>query len=148
MGGLSALCLSWRHPLLFDGVACFAGAFEAPQRTGDPYAQFRDCPDFLMPTERELTRAWGEPGSAVRREYDPYESLSVEGLRGKLIYLAIGTRDFDRMIAMNRRIHQHLTDAGVPHKYEEHPHGHDMDIVAASLPSALEHLLVLERGCA
>jgi putative tributyrin esterase len=147
MGGLSALCLTWRHPQLFNGVACFAGAFEAPRRIGDPYAQFHDRADLLMPTERDVIRVWGEPGSAVRREYDPYESLSVEGLRGKCIYLAIGTRDFERIIDMNRRLHTHLIDAELPHKYEEHPHGHDMDIVASSLPSALDYLLKSNRRC-
>jgi S-formylglutathione hydrolase FrmB len=141
MGGLSALCMTWRHPHLFDGVACFSGAFEAPRRVGDPYAQFRDRPDLFMPTENELIRAWGDPGSEVRRRYDPYESLSAEGLRGKPIYMAVGSKDFVRMIGMNRRLHSHLEKSEIPHKYEEYPHGHDMDIVASSLPSALDHLL-------
>ncbi len=148
MGGLSALCMTWRYPELFSGVACFAGAFEAPQRTGDPYAQFRDRPDLLMPSERDINKTWGEPGSSVRREYDPYQSLTPGTLLGKQVYLSIGTRDFDRMIAMNRRFHGLLEAAGVPHKYEEYDHGHDIDLVASSLPSAVDHLLARETMAA
>ena len=141
MGGLSALCMTWRHPTLFDGVACFAGAFEAPRRVGDPYAQFRSRSDLFMPTESDLVRAWGDLGSAVRKQYDPYESLCAEELRGKPIYMAVGSNDFVRMIDMNRRLHTHLEESAIPHKYEEYPHGHDMDMVASSLPAALDHLL-------
>jgi putative tributyrin esterase len=140
MGGLSALCMAFRHPHLFDGVACFAGAFEAPRRVGDPYAQFRDRPDLVMPTEKELTLAWGEPGSDVRNRYDPYLALAPQTLREKQLYISIGTRDFERMIAMNRRFRGLLVEAQLPHRYEELPCGHDMEIVAASLPGALEHL--------
>jgi enterochelin esterase-like enzyme len=148
MGGLSALCMTWRYPHLFSGLACFAGAFEAPQRTGDPYAQFRHLPDLLIPTERDLTRAWGEPDSAVRCQYDPYQALRPTTLLGKQVYLSIGTRDFERMIAMNRRFHRLLDGAGVPHRYEEYNHGHDIDLVASSLPSAVEHLLARESVAA
>jgi putative tributyrin esterase len=141
MGGLSALCMMWRHPQLFAGLACFAGAFEAPQRTGDPYAQFRDRDDLLIPTERDLVRTWGEPGSAVRRQYDPYESFPPSALIGKRVYLSIGTHDFERMITMNQRFSALLEGARIPHLYQQYPHGHDMDLVAASLRPALHHLL-------
>jgi putative tributyrin esterase len=146
MGGLSALCMAWRYPELFTGVACFAGAFEAPQRVGDPYAHYRDRLDLLIPTERDMIRAWGEPGSAVRREYDPYIALDPHRLSGKRVYLSIGTSDFDRMIEMNRRIHAFLLTAQVRHKYEEYGHGHDMDLVASSLQSAVDYLSAREAA--
>lgn len=140
MGGLSALCMMWRHSETFAGGACFAGAFEAPQRTGDPYAEFRDRPDLLMPSERNMLDAWGAPNSPVRQSYDPYCSMRASHLRAKQLYLSIGTNDFDRMIAMNRRLHELLVQGDVPHAYEEYTHGHDLDLVAASLPAALVHL--------
>jgi putative tributyrin esterase len=141
MGGLSALCMSWRYPELFSGVACFAGAFEAPRREGDPYAAYRTRADLLIPSERDINRTWGEPGSAIRREYDPYLSLVPSGLRNKRVYLSIGTGDFARMLEMNRRMHAHLLEADVAHKYEEYAsHGHDMDLVASSLRASLDHL--------
>lgn len=139
MGGLSALCLARRYPQLFSGVACFAGAFEAPRRVGDPYQQFRANLDLLMPSEQQHARVWGEPGSAVRQAYDPYNGDLTE-LRGKRVYLSIGSLDFERMIAMNQRFHQSLIQAGVPHVFEEYAQGHDMELVAESLRSAIQHL--------
>jgi S-formylglutathione hydrolase FrmB len=140
MGGLSALSLAWRHPGLFQGVACFAGAFEAPRRTGDPYAGFRNDPELLIPSESEHTRVWGPADSEVRRRHDPYLALAGRGLPGTRLYLCIGTRDYKRMLEMNGRFREFLQSIGVPHRYDELDGGHDMDLVAAALPASLQHL--------
>ncbi len=140
MGGLSALCLAFRHPHLFRGIACFAAAFEAPRREGDPYAQYRDRPALLMPSEPDHTRVWGEPGSSVREQYDPYHTVRRTARPALRIYMSTGTKDFDRMIGMNRRFHQFLNEACVELHYEEYEHGHDMELVAASLRASIEYI--------
>jgi putative tributyrin esterase len=140
MGGLSALSLAWRHPRLFQGVACFAAAFEAPRRTGDPYAAFRSDPELLIPSEPEHTRVWGPADSEVRRRYDPYLALASRGLPGKRLYLCIGNRDYQRMRDMNTRFRDFLQSIGIPHRHDEIDGGHDMDLVAAALPTSLRYL--------
>lgn len=141
MGGAAAFLLAARHPELFRAVACHAGAFDAPRREGDPYAHLRGGGgEILMPDESEHDSVWGPPGSAIRREYDPYRFVRPD-LGGRIaLYLDVGVEDYPRMLEMNRSFHRALEAVGVPHRYEERPGQHDMDFVADGLPRSLPFL--------
>jgi S-formylglutathione hydrolase len=138
MGGAAALFQALRHPDRFSVAACLAGAFEAPLRVGDPYAQHRGDPDLLMPTVQCHERVWGEPGSPTRRTYDPYELVARHDPRLPLaLALDVGTGDHERMLQMNRRMHRALEERGLPHEYHERAGGHDWAFVNRALPAAL-----------
>ncbi len=140
MGGATAFLLASRHPGRFAAVASHAGAFDAPRREGDPYATLGDARPPFMPDEAEHDAVWGPPGSATRREYDPYRYLAPELAPQAALYLDVGGDDYDRMLAMNRAFHQGLEAAGIPHRYEERAGGHDMDYVARALPASFAFL--------
>ncbi|MEK9518785.1 esterase family protein [Streptomyces venezuelae] len=139
MGGAAALFLGLRHRDTFGAVASHAGAFEAPLRTGDPYAAFRSDPAFAMPTVESHERVWGPPGSETRRRYDPYRLIGQDsGTPPPALYLDIGTEDHDRMRAMNRRVRDALRERGHEVTYHERPGGHDWRFVDGALPASLE----------
>jgi len=139
MGGATALFLALRHRHLFAAVASHAGAFEAPRRIGDPYAEHRSEPGFVMPTVEAHERVWGPPGSATRRRYDPYRLIGADSpLPPPALHLDIGTGDHDRMIRMNRRVRDALHGRGWPVAYHEREGGHDWGFVNRALPSSLE----------
>ncbi|MFD4529071.1 alpha/beta hydrolase [Streptomyces sp. NPDC058470] len=139
MGGATALFLGLRHHALFGVVASYAGAFEAPLRVGDPYARFRADPGFVMPSVAGHERVWGPPGSETRRRYDPYRLIGqVDPTTAPALYLDIGTEDYDRMRAMNRRVRDALLARGHPVEYHERPGGHDWQFVDRALPASLD----------
>lgn len=139
MGGAAALYLGLRHRDVFGAVASHAGAFEAPLRTGDPYAAFRSDPGFAMPTVECHERVWGPPGSETRRRYDPYRLIGKDGhIPPPALYLDVGTEDHDRMRAMNRRVRDALRERGHEVTYHERPGGHDWRFVDGALPASLD----------
>lgn len=135
MGGASALFLALRHSRRVSVVASNSGAFEAPLREGDPYQAWRSDGGPGMPTVEEHERVWGPAGSVVRAAYDPGRLLDA-GDRAGLphLYLDVGVDDYPRMIAMNRRMDDALSQREIPHEYGERPGGHDWQFVNAGLP--------------
>ncbi|WP_225829138.1 alpha/beta hydrolase [Streptomyces naphthomycinicus] len=141
MGGATALFLALRHRGLFAAVASYAGAFEAPRRTGDPYAAHRGDPAFVMPTVESHERVWGPPGSATRRRYDPYLLIDAASPGPfPAVHLDVGTEDHDRMVRMSRSVREALDRRGWPVEYHERRGGHDWEYVDAALPASLEFL--------
>ncbi|MET7851637.1 alpha/beta hydrolase family protein [Streptomyces avermitilis] len=141
MGGATALFLALRHRGLFAAVTSYAGAFEAPRRTGDPYTAHRGEPGFAMPTVESHERVWGPPGSATRRRYDPYLLIDAPSTEpGPVIHMDIGLQDHDRMVRMNRTVRQALDRRGWQVEYHERRGGHDWEYVEAALPASLEFL--------
>lgn len=135
MGGACALFQALRHPGLFSVAGSNSGAFEAPLREGDPYGKYRADRNFMMPTTRDHERVWGPPGSATRREYDPYRLLGRRNPTLPLsVRLDVGTNDYPRMVSMNRAMRDALSAHSIPHTYRERPGGHDWDFVNAGLP--------------
>ncbi|HEU5471253.1 MAG TPA: alpha/beta hydrolase-fold protein [Actinophytocola sp.] len=138
MGGASALFLALRHHGLFGVVAAHAGGFEAPLRAGDPYAEHRSAPGFVMPTVDSHERVWGPPGSATRRSYDPYRLIREWTGPPPALYLDVGTGDYDRVVRMNRGVRTALRNRGWAVEYHERPGGHDWNFVASALPWSLD----------
>ncbi|MBE1536762.1 alpha/beta hydrolase [Actinomadura algeriensis] len=135
MGGAAALYQALRHGDLFSVVCSNAGAFEAPLRDGDPYHRLRDGRRLAIPTTRDHERVWGPVGSEVRREYDPYRALRDRNEKYPIeVHLDVGLDDYPRMIGMNRRMRDALSERSVPHRYRERPGGHDWTFVNAGLP--------------
>jgi S-formylglutathione hydrolase len=136
MGGACAVFHSLRHPDLFSTAGSISGAFEAPLRRGDPYSRYRADRDIMMPTVHAHERVWGPPGSATRREYDPYRLLErMDATLPLEMRLDIGLHDYPRMVAMNRAMRDALLAHFVRHSYHEHPGGHDWGFVDTCLPA-------------
>lgn len=138
MGGAAAVFQVFRHPDLFSLALSLSGAFEAPMREGDPYAEFRCDPGLLMPTEEIHNRTWGAPGSATRAMYDPYQIIHKWEHRHKIsLYLNMGLDDYERMIKMNRNFHKALIRGNIKHQYYEFSGKHDREFINNVLPHAL-----------
>ena len=138
MGGAAALMQALRHPGTFSVVVSHAGAFEAPLREGDPYAQQRDTRSFAIPSVEAHERVWGPVGSPVRRRYDLY-SLVAEQPTGPrpAVYADVGTEDYPRIIEMNRRMVEALRRAGIHTEFKERPGAHDSSYIDRALPFSL-----------
>jgi S-formylglutathione hydrolase FrmB len=138
MGGAAALMQALRHPDTFSVVVSHAGAFEAPQREGDPYADLRGARDFAMPSVETHERVWGPVGSDVRRRYELSGLLaSVPPGPRPSVYADVGIDDYPRVIDMNRRAANTLQRAGMEIAFHERPGAHDLAYLDASLPSSL-----------
>lgn len=137
MGGFSAYMLSIRYPGKFRALCTYAGAFEAPLRTGDPYKHVRNDPNLLMPTIEQHERVWGPEGSQTRQRYDPYGPYCKNLKKLSHIMVYVGNDDYERMVAMNRRFHEHLKNMYVNHDYIESEGAHDMAFVASCLEPSI-----------
>lgn len=138
MGGAAAVFQALRHPAIFSVAASLGGAFGAPLREGDPYAAYRGNPGLLMPTIESHERVWGAPSSPTRRTYHPYELLDRYDRRTPIAFhVGVGADDYDRVVRMNRDMHEELQARSIIHQYQERPGGHDWDYVARALPSVL-----------
>lgn len=138
MGGAAALMLALRHPGVFTVVVSHAGAFEAPLRVGDPYADLRDSRSLAMPSVDVHERVWGPSGSDIRRRYE-LATILLRSQPGPLpaVYADIGAQDHERMLDMNRRAVWALRDAGIAVEFHERAGGHDLPYLDASLPKSL-----------
>jgi S-formylglutathione hydrolase FrmB len=135
MGGATSVFHALRHGDLFSVAGSHSGAFEAPFREGDPYAAHRSDRRLMMPTVRDHERVWGPAGSEIRQAYDPYRLLADRDPAAPLrVYLDVGLDDYERMVAMNRRMRDALAVSGVRHEYRERAGGHDWRFVDAGLP--------------
>ncbi len=138
MGGAAALMLGLRRPELFSVVLSHAGAFEAPRREGDPYAELRGTAEVVMPSQQVHERVWGPPGSEVRDRYDLSRLLAdlAPGPRPR-VYADVGVGDYPRVLEMNRRAVQALRGAGIETSFQQRPGAHDLAYLDASLPDSL-----------
>jgi S-formylglutathione hydrolase FrmB len=118
-GGHAAVRLGLKHPDRFCSVVSHSGAFYDREEVKD-----------LHGDEKAL---------------EAYDIWQVRpGERRPRIHLDCGTDDF--FIGHNRRFHQHLTDLGVAHTYEEFPGGHSWEYWNDRLDVSLaRHLEALER---
>jgi S-formylglutathione hydrolase FrmB len=108
MGGYGALLLALRHPGVFASASSTSGFFT-------PGVLSKYGPDFAG-------RIWGDPQRML--EHDVTALLeSADRRRGLRLAFDCGTDD--QHLAANRRLHEQLTAAGVPHGYAEHAGGHD-----------------------
>jgi len=137
MGGFSAYSLAVRYPEKFCALCTYAGAFEAPLRIGDPYRNIRHDHNILMPTVEQHEQIWGPEGSLTRRRYEPYGNNNESLKKLSLFLMYIGLGDYDRMIEMNRRFHNHLLERGINHQLIESNGAHDMDFVAYCFDSSM-----------
>lgn len=139
MGGAASLMQALRYPDVFSVVLSHAGAFEAPQRVGDPYADLRNARDFMIPTTEAHERVWGPPGSVVRRRYDLYSLIgSATSTNGLSVYADVGLGDYPRIIEMNRKIVVELKDRGVSVEFRECHGAHDLEYLDRALPFSLK----------
>jgi S-formylglutathione hydrolase FrmB len=142
MGGAAAIQIALRHQKTFCSAFSLSGAFYAHQRTGDPYAKFRNQ-NCLMPTEEEHNRVWGLPGSNVREYYDNdliVECAAAEGINID-IYLEVGSDDYSRVVEQNRRLHKALLRNGIAHSYSEQPGHHDWEYVKSGAVRVIKQLI-------
>jgi S-formylglutathione hydrolase FrmB len=143
MGGAAALMQALRHPDVFSVVASHAGAFEAPLRTGDPYASKRSSSGFAMPPTEIHERVWGPPGSATRRRYDPYTLIeSLDSGMDLRVYADVGSEDHERIVSMNRNMVAALRQARIPIEYHERPGEHNVGFLNDALPFSLDFVCV------
>jgi amino acid adenylation domain-containing protein len=143
MGGAAAVFHALRRPDLFGGAFAHAGAFSAPRRVGDPYAEQRGSRELLMPDVEAHEAVWGPVGSPTRSEYDPQnviERFVGTGHPAPRLYLDVGTDDYPRMVEMVRDLHRTLERFGIRHDYREGKGAHTWDYVSAALPSSLAFL--------
>ncbi|MER7759613.1 alpha/beta fold hydrolase [Streptomyces sp. NPDC097619] len=140
MGGAAALMQALRHPDVFSTALSHAGAFEAPLRTGDPYAELRTARDTAIPSTEAHERVWGPSGSPVRARYELTALLAGHRPADPplSVYADVGTGDYPRILGMNRRTARRLTEAGLDTDYRERPGGHDLAFLDQALPHSLE----------
>jgi enterochelin esterase-like enzyme len=110
MGGFGALRLGARHPGHFVAVAGHSSVTRLSQ-LDDLTAVPLDDPDDLG-------------------------DLLV-GQRASLPAVRFDCGIDDPFLPANRRLHEQLTAAGVPHEYAEHPGGHDWDYWAEHVAQTL-----------
>ncbi len=110
MGGYGAMKIGLKYPHLFRSVAAHSGC----------YALLREpVRDDLGP---ELQRIYGT--ETARRENDPFWlAEQLDPGQAPAIRFDCGTDDF--LIDHNRAFHEHLTELGIEHEYEEFPGGHE-----------------------
>ncbi|MEV0911259.1 alpha/beta hydrolase [Streptomyces hokutonensis] len=139
MGGAAALMQALRHPDVFRVAVSHAGAFEAPSRVGDPYADERRNRDMAIPSTEAHERVWGPPGSTVRRRYDLSTLLGAGRRAERLsVYADVGSDDYPRIVEMNRRTARKLIASGIDAEFFERPGGHDLEFLDRALPFSLK----------
>jgi putative tributyrin esterase len=139
MGGAAALMQALRHPGVFTVAVSHAGAFEAPLRVGDPYAELRAAGNFMIPSSEAHERVWGPPGSPVRRRYDLHALLGSGCFDEDLsVYVDVGVDDYPRIFSMNQRMVLKLKEAGVDVEFYQRPGGHDFEYLDQALPFSLK----------
>jgi len=110
MGGYGAMKLALKFPDRFRSVVAHSGAHALLRET---------IHDDLGP---ELGRIFGT--EEARRTNDPFRLAEQLGPgQAPAIRFDCGVDDF--LIEHNRALHQHLTELGLPHEYEEFPGGHE-----------------------
>lgn len=135
LGGACSLFLGLRHARLFTHIFSYAGAFQAGERFGDPYKLYRKDKSFLMPTEEEHTRVWGQEKSETRTIYNIDNIIKSATTTMSLpdIYLSIGINDYPRILKMNRETAKLLEKNNIYHRYVETAGEHSWKDAAKAL---------------
>lgn len=121
MGGYGALRIGAKHP---DRFRAFAGhssitVFEELRHfVEEPLTAYQNIQTDLLSVFETIRHA----GAALR----PFR---------------FDCGSDDPLLAGNRRLHKQLTEAGIPHSYEEFPGGHDWSYWTESLPECLRFFL-------
>ncbi|MHB1948948.1 MAG: alpha/beta hydrolase [Gammaproteobacteria bacterium] len=127
MGGAAAIFLGLRYPDHFNLLFSIAGAFDAASRIGDPYEEYREHMELMMPTIEEHEKVWGKIGSETRNTYNLpnlIQNLNLEKWNNKII-LETGTNDYPRIISMNREANNIFNLIGLNHSYTEQSGKHN-----------------------
>lgn len=127
MGGASSFFIGLKYQNLFKIIFSIAGAFAASSRIDDPYSEYRQDTDFIMPTQYEHERVWGNSDSEVRKIYNVEKivnNIDRSNCQNKFI-LEVGKDDYPRMLSMNRMMHELLLKKGISHYYAEYGGKHD-----------------------
>ena len=141
MGGAAALMQALRHPEVFSVVVSHAGAFEAPSRVGDPYADLRAAGDLTIPCTEAHERVWGPPGSAVRRRYDLHAMIDARPAGpGPAVYFDVGSEDYPRILRMNRAMARKLRESRLEAEFHERRGAHDLEYLDRALPFSLQYV--------
>ena len=123
MGGYGAMFLGLKHYRRFAAIGAFSGALGASHDWPEPAS---DAGRGLR-RRAEIEALFGAPGSATRRERDPF--LLVEKVpAGEMpfLYLACGGQDF--LLAENRAFVELLAKKGIAYEYREiSPRVHSWD---------------------
>ncbi len=108
MGGYGAVKLALKHPDLFSAAVSHSGAVGFGRRSSDPGSEWA----AIM-------------GENARGGPNDIFALAETIDRAHLPALRIDCGVDDFLIEENRLLHQHLTELGIPHEYQEQPGGHD-----------------------
>ena len=126
MGGFGALRLAGKYPQRFLGAAGHSSVTEAAQL------------DALMAESRE---GWASA------PVDTSVIAALRNARGPLPALRFDCGRDDVLLQANRRLHEDLQAAGIPHEYAEHEGGHDWVYWARHLEETLKFFgETLKRG--
>jgi putative tributyrin esterase len=134
MGGYGALRLGFKKPERFAAVASLSGAFDVARR-----ARNAERSESLL-SSAEMRAIFGER-SLDGSESDLFflaENVAAVGKRRPAIFLACGTED--ELIEENRRMHQHLDNLQIPHRYAESPGAHEWSYWDAQIAQVLDWL--------
>jgi putative tributyrin esterase len=110
MGGYGSMKLALKFPGMFASVAAHSSAFDVASRVAD--AERSD----------EFRLIFGDRPEGGPE--DPYQ-LAAQVDRSLLPAIRFDCGTEDRLIAENRRFHEHLSGMGIEHEYEEFPGGHE-----------------------
>ena len=117
MGGHGGIFLTYRHPNLFSACGSTSGAlhvsvitrgYDVEKRLGDPAAN----PSY-----------WKDWSVLNIIENKPIETFKI--------IIDCGTED--RVLPMNRAVHEKMLQLKIPHEYIERPGGHDFNYWAESI---------------
>jgi enterochelin esterase-like enzyme len=121
MGGAGALFFVLHHPGVFESAAILSG----PTLDAKGMTEVRNS--WFMRTFARLGRVFGDANDEERkRRSDPFQQWhKPEDLHGLRLFIAHGDRDVLGLGQSNQHLHQHLTQAGIPHRYVVFPGGHE-----------------------
>jgi enterochelin esterase-like enzyme len=128
MGGGGGLQMWLREPERFASATILS----APILNGEETKQFllRFIPSAVF------DRIFGSPGA--ESAIDPFRALtSPEDLRGSRLLFGAATRDHAGILASNRRFHEHLEGAAIPHRFMTFTGRHGWKAWARAFPAAL-----------
>jgi putative tributyrin esterase len=115
MGGFGAVKLAFKHPELFVFAGGLSSALDVPSR---PFS-FRRIHQY-----RHYASIFGPPGSATRRENDPF-ALAHSADPAKTPYLFLTCGDEEGLLPTNRSFAKLLEQRGFKYEFHVVPGGHN-----------------------
>jgi putative tributyrin esterase len=115
MGGFGAVKLALKHPELFTFAGGLSSALDVP---GRPFS-FRRIHQY-----RHYASIFGSPGSATRRENDPF-ALADSADPAKTPYLFLTCGDDEGLLPTNRSFAKLLEQRGFKYEFHVVPGGHN-----------------------